>query len=113
MFVHTLVHRLAENNALGHALLAVSALDAHAIDQKTLLRLVPKLASFIWAGRPSAAVDRRQLPVFPSAQAGQETHHIGLLLICELREILVRTHGSSTERSLNMLRPSLFISLAR
>merc|ERR1719465_191056 len=87
--VHAGVARLAVHDALRHHLLATPAADPRPEDHITLLRLVPEHARLLRTARPSAAADRGQLTVLPRTQPEQESHHIRLLLLPELVEVLV------------------------
>merc|ERR1719282_1825715 len=93
VLVDALVARLPVDDALRHARLAVAALDAHAVDEVALLRLVAHLARLVRAGWPRAAVDRGEPPELPVAQAGEEAEDVRLLLAPELLEVLVGAHG--------------------
>mmetsp|Transcript_59205 Transcript_59205/g.155907 ORF Transcript_59205/g.155907 Transcript_59205/m.155907 type:complete len:223 (+) Transcript_59205:110-778(+) len=89
----TLGARLAVDDALGHALLAVTAADAHAVHEEALLRLVAELARLVRAGGGRAAVDGRELAELPVADARDEAEHVRLLLAPDLLEVLVGAHG--------------------
>mmetsp|Transcript_34287 Transcript_34287/g.87877 ORF Transcript_34287/g.87877 Transcript_34287/m.87877 type:complete len:243 (-) Transcript_34287:10-738(-) len=91
--LHALVARLAVDDALGHALLAVTALHADAVDQEALLGLVANLARLVRARGPRAAVDGRELAELPVADARNEAEHVRLLLAPHLLEVLVCAHG--------------------
>merc|ERR1719408_765294 len=90
--VHAGVARLAVHDALRHHLLAAPTADPRPEHHVPLLRLVPEHARLFRARRARAAADRRQLPVLPRTQTKQEAHHIRLLLLPQLVQILVRTH---------------------
>merc|ERR1719291_60786 len=80
VLVDALVARLPVDDALGHARLAVTALDAGAVDEVALLRLVAHLARLVGARRPRAPVDRGELPELPVAEPGEEAEDVRLLL---------------------------------
>merc|ERR1719223_2206154 len=86
------MHGLAVDDALRHPSLAVTALNAHTVDQVALLRLVSDLASLVRAGGARAAVHGRELAELPIAEAGQEAEDVRLLLAPELLEVLVGAH---------------------
>lgn len=90
--VDTLADGLAEGGTLGNRLLPVTAADTDAVDDVSLLCLVPQAARLVRARRARSAVNDVQLTVFPAANAQKEAHHIGLLLLVELLNIFVGTH---------------------
>lgn len=87
----TLVLGLAVDDTLGVGALGRAAADADAVDDVALLSLVAEAASLVGARGASAAVDHVELAKLPSAHAEDEAHHIGLLLLPELFQILVGT----------------------
>lgn len=62
------------------------------VDNKTLLRLVPKTSSFFRASRARSAVHGRELAVLPGTHTQHETHDIALLVTPELFHVLIGTH---------------------
>ena len=96
---------------LGDVLLAVTAADADAVDNVALLGLVAETTSLVGARGAGCAVDNVQLAVFPATirdlaksspdvverwsipNAKQEAKDVRLLLLVELADVLVRTHG--------------------
>ncbi len=87
-----LVLRLTVGQTLGHRLLAASAADTHAVDDKALLGLVPQAARLIRARRAARAVDGGQVAPLPVPHAQQEAQHVRLLLLVHLLHVLVATH---------------------
>jgi hypothetical protein len=78
---------------VGHGLsLASSTANLHSVDDEALLSLISKTASLLGAGGARAAVHSGQLAVLPSADAQQEAHGIGLLLLPQLLKVLVGSH---------------------
>merc|ERR1719478_221537 len=90
----TLADRLAIHNALGDALLAATALDAHTVDDVALLGPVANTASLVWTAWLGGTMHSRKLTVLPVAQTRQEAHHVGLLSVPYLLDVLVGAHGS-------------------
>merc|ERR1719191_442399 len=95
--VHAGIARLPVHNPLCHHLLPPTAANARPKDNIALLRLVPEHARLLRTARPGAAADRRQLTVLPRTQAEKEAHHIRLLLLPELVEVLIRPHHAVFE----------------
>jgi len=89
---HTGGGRLTVADTLGDLALASSPLDADTVDDVSLLGLVSQSAGLIWAGRTRGTVDSRKLTVLPGPDSAQEAHHIGLLLLPELFQVLVGAH---------------------
>lgn len=85
--VDTLANGLTVGGTLGGRLFAVSATDTDTVDAVTLLGLVPKTTGLVGAGWARSTVNDRELAVLPAADTGDEEHHIGLLLVVELRHI--------------------------
>mmetsp|Transcript_83651 Transcript_83651/g.179323 ORF Transcript_83651/g.179323 Transcript_83651/m.179323 type:complete len:230 (+) Transcript_83651:113-802(+) len=90
--VDALAARLAVDNALRHALLAVATAHADPVHEEPLLRLVAQLTRLVRPSRARATVERRQLAVLPIAHAPEEAHHVRLLLPPHLLEVLVSAH---------------------
>ena len=108
---NTLTDGLAVGGTLGDVLLAVTAADTDAVDHVALLGLVAEAASLVGARGAGCAVDNVQLAVFPATirdlaksspdvverwsvpNAKQEAEDVRLLLLVELADVLVRTHG--------------------
>jgi len=89
---HTGGGRLTVADTLGDLALASSPLHADTVDDVSLLGLVSQSAGLIWAGRTRGTVDSRKLTVLPGPDSAQEAHHIGLLLLPELFQVLVGAH---------------------
>ena len=92
LLVDTCVLRLAVVDTLGHQLFAVASLNLHTVHNVTLLGLVAETVGLVGAGGLSSAVDGGQLTELPCAQTQQEAHHIRLLLVPQLLQILVGSH---------------------
>ena len=103
---NTLVHGLSIHNTLRDR--ALPASTAHALPEHgiALLRLVAELACLVWTRRVRHAHEALHLPIFPAADAHQKAHHIALLLLPHLLQVLVRTHLPSL--SLSLLPPLPF-----
>ena len=89
--VDAVVLGLAVHNALGVGALAATAAHAHAVHDVSLLGLVSEAAGLVRARGAGGAVHSGELAVLPAANAEQEAHHVGLLLLVELLHILVST----------------------
>lgn len=88
----TLSRGLTVDN-VGHSLsLATSTADLHSVDDESLLSLVAKTTGLLGTSGASATVNSRQLTVLPSADAQQETHSVGLLLLPQLLKVLIGAH---------------------
>jgi len=90
----TLVLGLTVHDTLVPLLLAAATADGNAGDGVSLLRLVSHLAGLVGAGGLLHLVEVRELAVFPGTNAEQEPHHVGLLSLPDLLEVLVRAHGA-------------------
>lgn len=79
--VNTLMGWLSVNDSLFVGALAASTSNANAVDDKTLLGLVPEAASLIGTSGSRATMDDRKLPVLPASDPQEESKHIRLLLL--------------------------------
>jgi len=91
--VDSLVGWLAVAGTLGHGALATSTAKTHTVDNVALLGAVSKTASLVGAHGLGGAVDGRQLTQLPCPDAGQEPHHVTLLLPPYFLHVLVGPHG--------------------
>jgi hypothetical protein len=92
LLVDTGVLGLSVVDTLRDQLLAITTLDLNTVHDEALLGLVTETVSLIGTRRLSGSVDGRKLTELPSSETEQEAHHIGLLLVPELLQILVGTH---------------------
>ena len=101
----TAVHRLTVHLTLVDRALAATAANTRAVDDKALLRLVTQAARLVRARRARHAADGRQLAVLPHADTLQEAHHIGLLLLPQLFDILVslRNRGENGRKQSSVI----------
>jgi len=90
--VDTLVGGLAIRGTLGRGPLATTTADTNAVDDITLLGLVPETASLVRTGRAASTVDDLELAKLPAANAHQEAHHVRLLLLLKFLDIFEGTH---------------------
>lgn len=60
----------------------------------TLLGLVPKATSLLWAGGTRGTVQLVEVTVLPRPHPQQEAHHIALLLTVNLLHVLVGPHDA-------------------
>ena len=81
----------AENRStyLGNWPLPAAAADPRPVDAETLLCLVAEAASLVWTSGAGHAAYRRELSVFPDADALQETKDVALLLLPEFFDVFV------------------------
>ena len=90
--VDTLAHRLAVGGTLGDGLFAVTAANAHTVDNISLLGLVAETAGLVRARWARGAVDNIQLSVLPAPNTEKESKDIRLFLFVQLSNILVCAH---------------------
>ena len=88
-----LVAGLAPHDAAVRLAAAATTADAHTVHDVALLRLVAEHARLVGARRVRRAVHDRHVAQLPAAHTRQEAHHITLLLLPELADETVCTHG--------------------
>ena len=96
---HALMHRLAIGRPLRHGPLAAAAANTDTVDHISLLCLVAKATGFVWTGGPSGPVDGIQLTVLPASHTQQEAQQVRLLLLEQLLQVLVGSHGVSAVKT--------------
>jgi len=90
--VNSVAAGLTKGGTLGNWLFATTTADTDTVDDVSLLGLVSKTTSLVWARGARGTVDNVQLTVLPAANTQQEAHDIRLLLLGQLLEILVGSH---------------------
>ena len=93
-----LVAGLAPHDATVRLATAATTADAHAVHDVALLRLVAEHARLVGARRVRRAVHDRHVAQLPAAHTRKEAHHIALLLLPELADETVCTHGDSKQQ---------------
>ena len=87
----TLAGGLSANDSTAGGSLTSSTTNARSVDDVSLLGLVSELAGLLGTARAGETDDAGELSVLPCADAKQEAHHIGLLLLPELLQVFVGT----------------------